>query len=214
MKGPVSQLEEDAGSSPVQCGFESHRGYHSYAYILGMYLGDGCISEGARTQRLRISLDDKYPEIQNRCMEALKILFPNNRVSIFQQPRRCSVVSVYSTKLSRMFPQHGAGRKHNRRIVLEEWQKSIVREFPRSFIRGLFHSDGCRYEESRCKGKYKYVMYNFSNMSEDIARLFEQACSDIDVRCTFNTTREGKHMLWIRNRASVTKLEAFLGSKL
>jgi hypothetical protein len=32
-----------------------------YAELLGLYLGDGCISEGARTQRLRLSLDAKYP---------------------------------------------------------------------------------------------------------------------------------------------------------
>src|SRR5438876_978162 len=34
-----------------------------YAELLGLYLGDGCISHAARTQRLRISLDAKYPGI-------------------------------------------------------------------------------------------------------------------------------------------------------
>src|SRR4051794_22870142 len=32
-----------------------------YAELLGLYLGDGCISEGPRTQRLRLYLDAKYP---------------------------------------------------------------------------------------------------------------------------------------------------------
>lgn len=34
-----------------------------YAELLAMYLGDGCISQHARTQRLRIVLDAKYPGI-------------------------------------------------------------------------------------------------------------------------------------------------------
>src|SRR5690348_16047877 len=38
-----------------------------YAYLLGLYLGDGCISRHRRVWRLRIVLDDKYPGIIERC---------------------------------------------------------------------------------------------------------------------------------------------------
>lgn len=38
-----------------------------YSYLLGMYLGDGCISRHPRAWRLRIVLDDKYPRIIDRC---------------------------------------------------------------------------------------------------------------------------------------------------
>src|SRR5436190_11966629 len=31
-----------------------------YTELLGLYLGDGCISEGPRAQRLRLHLDAKY----------------------------------------------------------------------------------------------------------------------------------------------------------
>lgn len=34
-----------------------------YSELLAMYLGDGCLSRGARTTRLRIALDAKYPQI-------------------------------------------------------------------------------------------------------------------------------------------------------
>src|SRR4051794_2778750 len=34
-----------------------------YAYLLGLYLGDGCISVSRRTYRLRLALDAAYPAI-------------------------------------------------------------------------------------------------------------------------------------------------------
>ncbi|WP_238997793.1 hypothetical protein [Nocardioides limicola] len=43
-----------------------------------------------------------------------------------------------------LFPQHGLGRKHERLIVLHEWQRKVVLGYPDRFLRGLFHSDGCR----------------------------------------------------------------------
>lgn len=42
------------------------------------------------------------------------------------------------------FPQHGPGRKHERKIALEDWQQQIVDTYPEEFVRGLIHSDGCR----------------------------------------------------------------------
>lgn len=55
-----------------------------------------------------------------------------------------------------LFPQHGPGRKHERPIVLEHWQREIVEQHPGPFLRGLFHSDGCRvtdWTRSRLTGK-------------------------------------------------------------
>ena len=43
-----------------------------------------------------------------------------------------------------LFPQHGPGRKHERSIVLEPWQRAIVDAHPGPLLRGLFHSDGFR----------------------------------------------------------------------
>jgi hypothetical protein len=34
-----------------------------------------------------------------------------------------TIISLYCTQLACLFPQHGAGRKHDRRIELEEWQR-------------------------------------------------------------------------------------------
>jgi hypothetical protein len=43
-----------------------------------------------------------------------------------------------------LFPQHGPGRKHERRIELTPWQQELVDLDPRPLVRGLLHSDGCR----------------------------------------------------------------------
>ena len=74
-----------------------------------------------------------------------------------------------------MFPQHGPGRKHLRKIELADWQLEIVAKYPEKLLRGLFHSDGCRFVNWATRPivggeirRYKYVRYMFSNESEDI----------------------------------------------
>jgi hypothetical protein len=43
-----------------------------YSYLLGLYLGDGCVSDARRgVWKLRIVLDQKYPAIVDRCSEAI-----------------------------------------------------------------------------------------------------------------------------------------------
>src|SRR5262249_27339803 len=42
----------------------------AYAYLLGLYLGDGNIVHMRRIYRLRVSLDIRYPNIIASCMQA------------------------------------------------------------------------------------------------------------------------------------------------
>jgi hypothetical protein len=60
-----------------------------------------------------------------------------------------------------VFPQHGPGRKHERPIVLARWQRDITESYCESFVRGLIHSDGCRFvARQRKNGRvYRYVRY-------------------------------------------------------
>lgn len=49
----------------------------AYAYLLGLYLGDGCISAGRRgVWCLRVTLDAAYPGIIHECAVALEAIFP------------------------------------------------------------------------------------------------------------------------------------------
>jgi hypothetical protein len=135
-----------------------------YSYLLGLYLGDGCISRIRRVWRLRIVLDTKYPAIIDRCREAIDMLMPNQRARVMQLPKNCVEVSLYSKHWPCLFPQHGPGKKHTRRIALEPWQQALVDQATEEFILGLIHSDGCRVIADD-RGVMS-IRYHFSNRSE------------------------------------------------
>ena len=113
------------------------------------------------------------------------------------------------------FPQHGAGRKHLRPIELEPWQREITSAFPRELLRGLIHSDGCR-TMNRFKTKlpsgrvaaYEYPRYFFSNLSEDIRRIFCEHCELLGIRWTQSNPRN----ISISHRKSVALMDEFIGN--
>src|SRR4051794_26661726 len=56
-----------------------------YSALLGTYLGDGSISSGPRTMRLRIALDAKYPRIIEETRALLDRCFPANSVDVIRK---------------------------------------------------------------------------------------------------------------------------------
>jgi hypothetical protein len=93
-------------------------------------------------------------------------------------------VSSYWKHWPCLFPQHGLGHKHERRIALVPWQQRIVDARPDQLVRGLIHSDGSRHINriKHPKRTYEYVRYEFSNRSADISassarRATRSACS-------------------------------------
>jgi hypothetical protein len=76
-----------------------------YAELLAIYLGDGCISAGARTLRLRIALDTKYPGIVADTKALLSRCFPHNPVGEVSAHGGTMVfVSLYCSHLTCLFP--------------------------------------------------------------------------------------------------------------
>ena len=177
-----------------------------YAELLGLYLGDGSISRSVRTSRLRIVLDAKYPRIVSKARALLERCFPQNDVHVGEgSSGNCLVISVYSSRLVCLFPQHGPGRKHSRRILLEPWQCAHVDAAPWAFLRGCINSDGCIFVNRT--GPYEYLSNNFSNRSDDIAGLFVEVCDRLDLRprATYNASR-GVWQVRINRRDSVRRL--------
>jgi hypothetical protein len=153
----------------------------SYAELLGLYLGDGHITDLARTQRLRVFLDARYPVIVGDAERLIRATLPGNRVGrMSAEEGRMVVVRVYSSHLSCLFPQHGDGVKHERPIVLEPWQHEIVGAAPWALLRGLIRSDGCVFVNRT--GRYEYLSYEFANRSADILDLFEATCRNVGLR--------------------------------
>jgi hypothetical protein len=177
-----------------------------------MYLGDGCITETARSYWLRITLDSAYPGIIEECRTAVATLMPLNVVSLYKRRYRCVDVSCHSLLWPDLIPQHGRGPKHRRAIALEPWQRRVVEAEPTAFIRGLFHSDGSYFlnpvRSPRGK-RYSYDRYLFSNRSDDIKALFSWACSLVGVE----TRPVGDRAVSVARRDSVAILNEFLGPK-
>jgi hypothetical protein len=161
--------------------------------------------------RLRIFCCDAYPHLMDLCQEAMEAVLPGHRVGCFQSIG-CTDVSSYSKHWPCLFPQHGPGMKHLRCIELTPWQDEIVRRFPREFLRGLIHSDGCRgINPIRSpKGKsYLYPRYEFANVSEDIKDLFCWACDLLHVEWKVMNAKT----ISINKRADVAFLDTFIGPK-
>jgi Homeodomain-like domain len=189
-----------------------------YAELLGLYLGDGCISSGPRTMRLRIALDLKYPQIIQAVRALLARCFPENRVDVIRKgiKGRCVNVSVYSRHLPCLLPQHGSGKKHQRGIALESWQEAIVEAEPWAFIRACVWTDGCAFinrTDIHRPQPYEYLSYQFSNMSRDIVDLFVRACDRVEVATRVNCDPRGLFHVRINRRNSVELMVRKVGLK-
>lgn len=127
----------------------------------------------------------------------------------------CLAVSCAWKHWPCLFPQHGPGRKHERPIVLQDWQRAIVEKHPGRFLRGLFHSDGCRvtnWATTRKNGmtlRYEYPRYFFTNASADIRGL---CCWALDL-LGIDHRHSDERNISVARRAAVELLDEHVGPK-
>jgi Homeodomain-like domain len=179
----------------------------AYVYLLGMYLGDGCLSEHRRgVFKLRISLDVRYPGIADECERAIAAVMPRNRIGRVGLGTWDELYS-YSKSWPCFFPQHGPGKKHAREIALTAWQWRHVERWPMLLLRGLIHSDGCRFQNT---GRaWSHPRYSFANKSEDIKGIFCDTCDLVGL----HWTRSGEKTIYVSKKADVALLDRFVGPK-
>ncbi|MGW6566178.1 helix-turn-helix domain-containing protein [Streptomyces sp. NPDC054975] len=192
----------------------------AYAYLLGLYLGDGHIvqNRAMRVPSLSVTCANSWPGLIDACVEAMQAVLPGNTATKVQR-QGCQEVKISSRHLWCLFPQHGPGKKHERRIVLEGWQREIVRAHPWAFIRGLVHSDGCRivnWTEKIIGGRtkrYEYPRYFFTNASTDIIGLFTAALDLVGVEWrSANQSRTAQNVS-VARKASVALMDLHVGPK-
>jgi hypothetical protein len=124
-------------------------------------------------------------------------------------------VKCYSKHWPCLFPQHGPGMKHTRKIELAGWQQVIVDRYPGEFARGLFHSDGYRgmnrVRRVLADGEhwYEYPRYLFSNKSTDILGLCGAALDRLEVEWRFARP----DVISVAKKEAVARLDAFVGPK-
>jgi hypothetical protein len=213
---PRAVEQARAGRSCTVCGHEKHDfedlPARDYAYLLGLYLGDGSIVRVGRVYRLVIVLDQKYPGIVRECCHAMATVMPSSMVSVGQKGGdRADYVNSYSKAWPCLFPQHGPGRKHLREIRLTDWQLNIVEREPQSLLRGLIHSDGSYSVNTirHPKKTYVYPRYLFSNRSEDIKRIFCNACDLLGIEWRVMNAKD----ISIAQRESIAVMDEFVGPK-
>jgi hypothetical protein len=189
-----------------------------YAYLLGLYLGDGhIVLAGDRSKavwRLSVWCADDWPGLVRECARAMRAIRPDNRVSL-KQRQGCIEVSSHSRHWPCLFPQHGPGKKHNRTIGLADWQRVIVKRCPGDFARGLFHSDGYRginrVRRSWGDGDhwYAYPRYLFVNESADILRPCGETLDRLGAEWRFSKP----NTISVAKRDAVARLDEFVGPK-
>jgi hypothetical protein len=210
----LTQLEPK--TRPSDCPFCSEVDFPpaaDYLYLLGMYLGDGCVSFAARTTSLRITCDDNWPEVMNECERAMRAVA--NRPVYRVAAVGCHQMTTLWKHWPCLLPQHGPGVKHERSIKLLAWQRELIDADPRPLIRGLLHSDGCRTTNTIHRAlpsgtrTYSYPRYFFSNMSADIQGIFTSALDQLDIAWRQNRFNS----ISVARREAVATLDGFVGPK-
>ena len=177
----------------------------AYAYLLGLYLGDGCLSLVRKTWCLRVVQDLRYPGLIELCAATMRTV--SGRRVCFGRKIGCVAVTALWNHWPCLFPQHGPGRKHERKIELAAWQREVVSVHPEQLLRGLIHSDGCRVL-NHVNGK-AYPRYHFINYSADIRRIFTDACAEYGISWTQPKWME----VSIARAPDVTRLDHVIGAK-
>ena len=177
-----------------------------YVYLLGMYLGDGCISTHRRgVHKLRIFLDVKYPGIVASTAAAMRLV-KGGSSGVVARPRNCVEVYSFWKCWPHLFPQHGPGKKHERDIVLADWQQELVDRWPKQLLRGLIQSDGCRFQNTGTN--WSWPRYGFKRVSDDIRDIFCRTCDRLGVHWT-----QAKATIYVSRKADVAILDEFIAPK-
>ena len=187
----------------------------SYAELFGWYLGDGHITRQRRdVYALHIFNDARYTGLNNHVMDLMRTVKPRSRPHTRSVPG-CTVITVSWKHWPCLFPQHGPGRKHERALEMTDWQREIVERYPADFLRGLFHSDGCRVNNwatrmvAGQKKRYDYPRWQFVNESAEIMRWCGEAL-DL-VRIAWRQTN--RRTLSVSRREAVGELDGLIGPK-
>ena len=188
----------------------------AYAHLLGWYLGDGHIVAAKRgVYTLQIANDQKYMTLSEEVAATMRLVKPTASPCL-RGGSTATRIEVRWKHWPCLFPQHGPGRKHLRKIELAGWQQEIVARYPEQLVRGLFHSDGCRFVNWASKPavdggtkRYYYIRYMFSNESEDIRNILTDTLDVLGIPWR----KPRGNAIAVSRREGVEALDRFVGAK-
>ncbi len=155
-----------------------------------------------------------YPEIMAETIDVISIVGGRDKVGM-NEGGGCSEVFSDWKHWVCVLPQHGAGRKHERPIRLEPWQQPQSLEEHQELVRGLMHSDGCRFinpvRRKLANGwkEYRYVRYVFTNASSDIRTILTESLDALGIEWRQMNRRN----VSVARSESVAMLDWFVGPK-
>jgi hypothetical protein len=185
----------------------------AYAYLLGLYLGEGHVASTGRSYRLTIKLDAAYPGIVDAAAAAVAAVMPGSRGR--RAPASDTTLRGGIDPLDPVAPAAPAARPrpqaHAPHPADAVAARAHVRRATRPLVRGLIHSDGSRYVAVvRRRGRaYSYERYSFANRSDDIKAIF---CAHLDL-LGIRWTRPNEKDIAVARKADVALLDAFIGPK-
>ena len=163
---------------------------------------------------MRISCDRTYPRIIDDVSDLIRAVRPEGQVFHVRAPGAIVVQSNWK-HWTCLFPQHGPGRKHERTLGMAPWQREIWEAYPASFLRGLFHSDGCRaknWTRRRVAGemkRYDYPRWQFTNHSAEIRGWCCEALDLVDIAWRQSNWKT----ISVSTRADVAQRDERIGPK-
>lgn len=175
------------------------------AYIIGVALGDGNLSNpNKRAVRLRITCDTKYKGIIENIIRSIKIIFPENKVSIVKRKGNCVDISCYSNKWEPLLGwKSNLGSKYNQKVSVPKWIKTNKKFIPLC-LKGLFETDGSIYLDR------KYKMANFvtviPTLADDVATMIK--------KIGFNPNIQSLHYNYKKTKITIRiskNVEKFIG---
>ena len=162
-------------------------------------------------------LPSRYPGVIDEVANSIGSVRPGNAVARAGKasnyggdpagPKTSIEVSSYSRAWPCLIPQYGPGRKHERTIRLADWQRELVERDPRPLLRGLIHSDGCRFVNTG-RGGWSHPRYSFTNYSDGIRAIFCDACDLLGLHWTV-----AKRTIYVSRKADVARMDEFIGPK-
>jgi transcriptional regulator with XRE-family HTH domain len=184
-----------------------------YAYLLGIYLGDGYISAGQRgVWRLRVTLDAAYPAIIEECRVAMAAVLPCNRAHVGRRSMgRCVDVSMWSKHWPCLIPQHGPGRKHLREISLFGWQDRSLKENVSAFCAVLYIA--MARESSRLSARATTFDEPLATRSATGLAIYGNSFARAAMHWGSAGTQPSENQIAIYRQASVAILDCFVGPK-
>jgi hypothetical protein len=139
------------------------------AYLVGIYLGDGCLIQVSRTELLDIACDVKYQGLISRFTGLVSQVFGKAPVLQKDESSNCIHIRLYGNGISAVLGVD-LGPKGKRDLYIPAWIKENE-DFARWCIRGLFETDG--YVHHR-RGRDRSIVVGFSNTNETLLDEMQQ----------------------------------------